>query len=113
MHEDDSGEGRRSPVDPETISRTSRWGEVLKHEAGSRGLMAEALADRTGLSEERVRQVLDEPSRLTLQELELLTSVLPIDLGVLIRMVLSYRTPDEPQPSLKAWIIQHLSGHGE
>lgn len=113
MQEDDPGEGRVKLAHPDAVARASRWGAVLEREAGSRGLTAEALADRSGIPEDRVRQMLDDPSQLTMLELELLASILPIDIDEFLRMVIEYRAADEPQPSVEAWIIQHLSGHGE
>jgi transcriptional regulator with XRE-family HTH domain len=105
--------GRSDETDPRVLANAQRWRVVLAREVANRGLTAEALADRTGLSERQIANWLGGRIELTVTNVEFLLKAMALPLNAFLIMV-AETDPDELMPqSLDPWVIRALQGYGK
>jgi transcriptional regulator with XRE-family HTH domain len=105
--------GRSNETDPRVLVKAQRWRVVLAREAASRGLTAEALADRTGLPEPQIADWLAGRVEMTVTNVETLLKAMALPLDAFLIMVVEL-DPDELMPqAVDPWVIRSLQGYGE
>jgi transcriptional regulator with XRE-family HTH domain len=108
-----ANDGRSDETDPRVLANAQRWRVVLAREAASRGLMAEALADRTSLTEALISDWLAGRLDLTVTNVETLLIAMALPLDAFLIMV-AETDPDELMPqAIDPWVIRSLQGYGE